>query len=86
MSLLRILRNLAVLAILTVGILSLSPRPTAAQSSCRPQGSACTHYGVNPQCCFNWCYFGHCCSAIHNAYCTSALQCCSRSCILHHCV
>jgi hypothetical protein len=41
MSLLRILRNLAVLVILTVAVLSLNPRPVAAQSSCKPLGSSC---------------------------------------------
>jgi hypothetical protein len=40
MTLLRILRNLAVLVILAVGWLSLSPRPVAAQS-CQPLGTYC---------------------------------------------
>jgi hypothetical protein len=43
MSLLRILRNLAVLVILTVAVLSLNPRPAAAQSSCQPLGWVCTY-------------------------------------------
>ena len=45
MSLLRVLRNLAVLAILTVGGLALNPRPTLAMScpsaSCGPNTTSC---------------------------------------------
>ena len=48
MSLLRILRNLAVLVILTVAALSLNPRPVAAQSSCQPLGGFCS---VSRPCC-----------------------------------
>ena len=49
MTLLRMLRNVAVLVILTVAALSLSPRPVAAQSSCRPLGALCSPN--LPKCC-----------------------------------
>ena len=42
MNLLRMLRNVAVLVILTVAALSLNPRPVAAQSSCQPLGGGCS--------------------------------------------
>lgn len=82
MSLLRILRNLAVLVILTVGILSLSPRPVAAQSTCRPLGSACgTYVGT---CCPGSLCGPHrtCCNKPYRGQiCTSSAQCCSGLCM-----
>lgn len=82
MSLLRILRNLAVLVILTVGILSLTPRTVAAQSSCRPLGTVCTS---SRQCCNSYCGSGRCCLFLHNAICKSNAQCCGLSCISGRC-
>jgi len=81
MTLLRILRNLAVLVILTVAIMSLTPRRVAAQSSCLPLGAYCHPYGGNHQCCNNWCGgTGRCCLPLHNMVCTSSAQCCSGFC------
>jgi hypothetical protein len=84
MTLLRILRNLAVLVILTVGWLSLSPRAVAALSTCHHVGALCTS---NAQCCFfSTCDRHHiCCSLFHGAYCTSPAQCCSNTCIKGRC-
>jgi len=83
MSLLRVLRNLALLVILTVAGLSLSPRPVAAQS-CRPLGTACTR---SAQCCSRLCGWHHsCCSEpFRNQYCTSWKQCCSALCLNNRC-
>ena len=52
MSLLRTLRNLAVLTILTVGFLSLPPRTVAAQTSCLPARAVCKSPA---QCCSHVC-------------------------------
>jgi hypothetical protein len=82
MSLLRILRNVAVLVILAVAVLSLNPRPMAAQSSCLPLGSACH---LHHQCCNSYCGAGRCCLFLHNAECTSSEQCCGTSCISGRC-
>lgn len=83
MSLLRILRNLAVLVILTVGVLSLIPRPAAAQSSCLPIGSFCNQRN---QCCDRLCGPYHrCCLPFKGALCTSNAQCCSYNCFFHFC-
>jgi hypothetical protein len=82
MTLLRMLRNVAVLVILTVAALSLNPRPVAAQSSCRPPGSYCNRY---TKCCNNWCYDNRCCWAIPGHSCTSGLQCCSGTCVGGRC-
>jgi hypothetical protein len=80
MSLLRILRNLAVLVILTVAYLSLLPRPMAAQTSCQPLGTACNS---SAQCCNHWCgpYARRCCKPLHGMTCSSWIQCCSGVCI-----
>ena len=87
MSLLRILRNLAVLVILTVAALSLNPRPVAAQSSCQPLGGFCTQYGLTAQCCNHWCGIRRtCCLPFHNMYCTASAQCCSGVCISGRCL
>jgi hypothetical protein len=85
MTLLRILRNVAVLVILTVAALSLNPRPVAAQSSCKPLGNWCTS---SAQCCNRWCgpYAHRCCLPLHNMACTSSAQCCSGMCISGHCL
>ena len=84
MSLLHILRNLAVLAILTVGILSLSPRPIAAQSSCRPLGSVCG--GYLPKCCSLCGPRGRCCDKpFYGMYCNTSAECCSGFCFHHVC-
>lgn len=48
MTLLRILKNLAVLIVLTVSGLSMNPRPMAAQLSCRKFGQFCY---LSVQCC-----------------------------------
>jgi hypothetical protein len=82
MSLLRILRNLAVLVILTVAIMSLTPRTVAAQSSCLPLGAYCHPYGIDHQCCNSWCgYTSRCCKPLHGMTCSSWIQCCSGACI-----
>ena len=88
MSLLRIFRNLAVLVILAMGYLSLSPTPVAAQSSCRPLGTACTQYGWNAQCCNHYCspYAHRCCLPFHNMACRSSAQCCSGACLQGRCL
>jgi hypothetical protein len=85
MSLLRSLRNLAVLVILTVAFLSLTSRPMAAQSSCRPPGSYCHPFGRNAECCTSWCYGNRCCWAIPGHMCTNGLQCCSGTCVGGRC-
>jgi hypothetical protein len=86
MSLLRILRNLAVLVILTVAVLSLNPRPVAAQSSCRPLGWVCSY---TSKCCpgslcgpHGWC----CNKPLRGTYCTASVQCCSGLCLNHSCL
>lgn len=80
MTLLRMLRNVAVLVILTVGVLTLSPRPMAAQTSCQPLGTACNS---SAQCCNHWCgpYARRCCLPLHNMLCTKAADCCSGVCL-----
>jgi hypothetical protein len=81
MTLLRILKNLAVLVILTVAALSLNPRPVAAQSSCRPLGAGCTS---SSQCCSgSLCGWRHtCCDRFfRHQTCTSSAQCCSGLCV-----
>jgi hypothetical protein len=85
MSLLCSLRNLAVLVILTVAVLGLTSRPVPAQSSCRPPGSYCHLFGVDHECCNNWCYLSRCCWAIPGHSCTSGLQCCSGTCVQGRC-
>ena len=83
MSLLRILRNLAILVILTVGSLSLIPRPMAAQSTCRPKGASCTS---KAQCCTHYCgLHGNCCFPFPHQACTSGAQCCSGICLSTGC-
>lgn len=78
MSLLHILRNLAVLVILTVAALSLSSRPVAAQSVCQPIGGFCTS---KAQCCFPYCgVFHNCCVPFHNRACRKPADCCSYQC------
>jgi len=83
MSLLRILRNLAVLVILTVGSLGLIPRPMAA-ASCIGAGAACTQF---TQCCSHACHNGRCCNFIYGHYCSSSVDCCSPYvCFRNRCV
>ena len=79
MTLLRFLRNLAVLTILTVGVLSLTPRTVAAQSSCQYIGGACNS---NAQCCLHYCspVTRHCCAPWHNRACSNDNECCSGLC------
>jgi hypothetical protein len=62
MSALRILRNVAVLAILAVGGLSLGPRPVSGQNStcsggpqCGPRNGHCCSYHIGP-CTITNCY------------------------------
>lgn len=88
MYLLHVLRNLAVLVILTVGVLSLSPRPVVAQSSCQPLGASCSS---TAKCCAvdgSFCGFRHtCCNKLYwHEYCTSSAQCCSGACWHHMCM
>jgi len=86
MSLLRIFRNLSVLVILSVGVLSLIPRPAAAQSSCIPLGFFCKRVGppnTGTGCCANWCGLrGFCCRFGENAPCTNSRQCCAGWCYI----
>lgn len=78
MTLLRILRNLAVLVILTVAALSLNPRPVAAQSSCQPVGSVCARGCCPGSLCGPR---GTCCDKPYrNQICTSSAECCSGIC------
>lgn len=84
MSLLHIFRNLAVLAILTVAGLSLSPRAVAAQSVCQPIGGSCTS---NAQCCSTYCGTHHnCCVPLHGRACTKNADCCSFLCEFGRCL
>lgn len=77
MTLLRILRTLAVLVILTVGWLSLSPRAVAT-GVCQPVGGSCTS---RAQCCFPYCGPHHnCCVPFHNRACRQNADCCSYQC------
>jgi hypothetical protein len=89
MTVLRMLRNVAVLVILTVAALSLNPRPVAAQSSCKPLGSLCKPVRTGGGCCLGWCgptpTGPRCCLFLHNAECTSSVQCCSGFCTSHGC-
>jgi hypothetical protein len=75
MTLLRILRNLAVLVILTVAALSLNPRPVAAQSSCRPLGWFCS---ATLKCCpGSLCGGNRCCNKpLYSMECTRSDVCC----------
>ncbi len=52
MSLLRILRNLAVLAILTVGGLGLTPRPAAITCNCQPCAPLCSSHVTGCKYCY----------------------------------
>jgi len=84
MSFLRSLRNLAVLVILTVAVLSLNPRLAAAQSSsCRPLGHYCTS---GSQCCSHLCGRRHtCCDKLSpGQYCSSSAECCNTYCTVGH--
>lgn len=85
MTLLRILRNLAVLVILAAGGLSLANRPAAAQSVCKQVGSICSS---NAQCCVKYCgfYTRRCCVPEHNRACTNWTQCCSGQCVSFRCL
>jgi hypothetical protein len=76
MSLLRILRNLAVLVILTVGGLSLMPHPMEAQSSCG-LGAHCTS---NNQCCWCQCTVHETCCLWPRQACQYNWQCCTNFC------
>ena len=85
MSLLRLLRNLAVLVIFTVTILSLTPRPVAAQSSCQPLGSVC---GSGRACCPGSLCGPHrtCCDKpFYSMYCNTSAECCTGLCLNHRC-
>ena len=82
MSLLRVLRNLGVLVILTVGGASLVPRPMAAQSTCTPRGDYCSHPGITSQCCSRYCGpHNYCCFAFEHEGCTNNRDCCSGICL-----
>ena len=76
MTLLRILRNVAVLVILTVAVLSLNPRPMAAQSTCRPLGWVCGIY--TSKCCpGSLCGGNRCCNKpLYSMACTRSDVCC----------
>jgi hypothetical protein len=83
MSLLRVLRNLGVLVILTVGGASLVPRPMAAQSTCEPLGSYCKISGFGRECCTLVCGpYHNCCNTAWglHAACTTNADCCSLTC------
>lgn len=84
MFLLRILRNLAALVIVTIGGLSVMSRPMAAQSSCQPLGGPCE---AKSQCCSGLCGWRYSCcdKPFHGQYCVSYAECCSRSCVNHRC-
>jgi hypothetical protein len=82
MTLLRILRNVAVLVILTVAALSLNPRPAAAQSSCQPLGSVCAR---GKACCpGSLCgRYGRCCNKpYYSQACTRSDVCCTGICYI----
>jgi hypothetical protein len=86
MTLLRMLRNLAVLVILTVAVLSLNPRPVAAQSSCQPLGGACNSY--TSKCCTGSLCGPHgtCCNRpFYGQACTTSAQCCTGICLNNRC-
>lgn len=91
MSLLRIFRNLAVLAILTVGCLSLATRPVAAQSTCQPIGAYCDVH--RPCCPYSLCApptlftrQPHCCNKpFRGQLCNISAECCSGLCLNHSC-
>jgi hypothetical protein len=83
MPLLRILRNLAVLVILTVGSISLSSRPVAAQS-CRPLGAFCNSY--TSKCCpGSLCgpRFRCCNKPLNGMACTRSDVCCQGVCYIY---
>jgi hypothetical protein len=82
MSLLRILRNFAVLVIFTVAGFSLMPRPVAA-STCVPLGHHCT----KQQCCAGLCssLLHYCCIPFPGESCTGPGQCCSGGCFAGRC-
>jgi hypothetical protein len=86
MSLLRILRNLAVLVILTVSGLSLVPRAMTVQPPCRPPGAVCQSQA---QCCpYLACsQTTHRCCIWYRQACTSNSQCCGNDCnsVYHRC-
>ena len=84
MTLLRILRNLAVLVILTVAVLSLNPRPVAAQSSCTPLGAFCTGWIRDAKCCSGLCGRWHrCCNKpLNGMACTRSDICCQGVCFI----
>jgi hypothetical protein len=73
MSLLRKLRNLALLVIFTAAGFSLAPRTMAAIGLC--EGHWCP----------GWCYQGRCCFWIGRKPCNSSAQCCGQACIDHMC-
>ena len=81
MTLLRMLRNLAVLVILTVAALSLNPRPVAAQSSCRPLGGFCS---ATLRCCpGSLCGPRGCCNKpYYSQMCTRSDVCCTGICYI----
>jgi hypothetical protein len=89
MSLLRILRNLAVLVILTAAFASIA-RPITEQSTCTPLGGRCSQRGqVTKQCCTEFCgIYGNCCGLPslggHRA-CTKNSDCCSNLCLGGRC-
>ena len=82
MSLLRTLRNLGALLILTVAVFSVTSSPSAAQSSCLPLGAHCSL--TNNQCCNHACgpFTRLCCKPFKGMACTSNAQCCSNACNL----
>jgi hypothetical protein len=85
MTLLRVLRNWAVLVIVTVAVGSLNPRAVAANSSCGALGSHCKS-GL--QCCSGICaVVGHyCCNKrLPNMSCNNSDVCCTGLCIRGHC-
>ena len=89
MSLLHILRNLAVLVIITAGGFSLIPRPVAAQSTCEPLGASCSGPEIhNSECCSSICGWRRTCcdKPFPNQYCTTNAECCSGGCFNHRCV
>jgi len=82
-----LLRNLAVLVIFTVAVLSLTSRPVAAQSSCTPAHQFCHSPGITLLCCTHYCspLTHRCCHLWPGAACTYMSDCCSGVCQLGYC-
>ena len=79
MSPLRVLRNLAVLVILTVAQFGLASPSVSAQTTCGPVGAVCS---VNAQCCFRCGVLHRCCAHLFGGnQCKTNYDCCSGKCL-----